>query len=209
MPRRHYTARDILDQTGVGKEFVLVRDHGSARDVVFDDDAIVDLAESNVFRTIPRCEAATQPHCTAPAKLAFAVDDAWEVTLVGHQTGHSLKRLFGLPDNAELVRDFESPNDQSVRDDEAVLFAAGPVFTLRHAMITVKVNHQSVRFTKRRVTGLEVKQTAISQDVKIDAGCVLYQQKPDGSLGPAIRDDESVTLKDCDAFICVAPDDNS
>ncbi len=131
MPRRKLTARDILDQAGVGTEFVLVRDHGSPNDVVLSDDTLVDLAEGNVFRVIPRCEAGPQPHCTAPPKLAFVCSDAWEVTLIGKQTGHSLKRLLGLPDDAELFRDFDFPNDQRIRDEEVVLFTDGPVFTSR------------------------------------------------------------------------------
>ncbi|MBI5818283.1 MAG: hypothetical protein HZA88_04785 [Verrucomicrobia bacterium] len=209
MPRRKLTARDILDQTGTAKEFVLVRDYESPHDVAFDDNALVDLADGNVFLPTPRCEATPQRHCAAPAKLAFVCDDLWEVTLIGQQTGHSLKRLLGLPDDAELLRDFESPNDQPIRDEETTMFADGPVFTARRLTLTVKVNNQPVHFTTRRVTGLNIKQTAIEQGVKIDIGCVLYRLKPDGSLGPAIRDDEPVVLKHGDAFNCVAPDDNS
>ena len=80
---------------------MLVRDHSSPNDVVFDDAALVDLAEGNAFCVIPRCEAGARPHCTGPAKLAFVCDDAWEMTLIGKQTGHSLERLLGLPDDAE------------------------------------------------------------------------------------------------------------
>lgn len=132
MPRRKLAARDILDQSGVGRDLVLVRDHGSPNDVVLIDDAVVDLAEGNVFRVIPRCEAAPQPPCTGPAKLAFVCDDEWEVTLVGKQTGHSLKRLLGLPDDAVLCRDHESPHDKPIADDETVLFRDGAVFTCRN-----------------------------------------------------------------------------
>ena len=209
MSRRRLSARDILDQAGIGPESVLVRDHNSPNDVVLADDDAVDLAEGNVFRAIPRCEAAPRQHCTAPAKLAFVADDMWEVTVTSRQTGHSLKRLLGLPDDAEVFRDLESPNDQPIRDDEVVHFADGPVFTVRSATITVTVNNQKVSFTKRRVTGLQIKEAAISQGVKIEPSFVLYPVKPDGGLGAAIGDDKLVTLKECDAFSCVAPDDNS
>jgi hypothetical protein len=131
MPRQKLTARDILDQAGVGRDSVLVRDHGSLNDVVLSDETLVDLAEGNVLRVIPRCEAGPQQHCTAPPKLAFVNDDAWEVTLIAKQTGHSLKRLLGLPDDSELFRDFESPDDQPIGDNETVLFTDGPVFTSR------------------------------------------------------------------------------
>ncbi len=123
LPRRKLAPRDILDQAGIGQEFVLVRDHDNPNDVVLDTEAIVDLAEGNVFRTIPRCEAGPQRPCSALPKLAFICDDAWEVTLTGKQTGHSLKRLLGLPDNAEVLRDFESPHDKIIRDD-----LSGPLF---------------------------------------------------------------------------------
>ena len=141
MPRRKLAARDILDQAGVGRDFVLVRDHGSPNDVVLDDDALVDLAEGNVFNVIARCEAGPRPHCTGPAKLAFVCDDAWEVTLIGKQTGHSLKRLLGLPDDAELQRDYESPNDKPIGNDETVEFKDGPVLTCRseHATKDIKI----------------------------------------------------------------------
>lgn len=209
LARRKLAARDILDQAGVAKEFVLVRDHDNPNDVVLEDEKVVDLAGGNVFRTMPRCEAGPQRPCTAAPKLAFVCDDAWEVTLTGKQTGHSLKRLLGLPDDADLLRDFESPNDQVIRDEDVVLHADGPVFMARRMTLTVKVNNQPVRFKERRVTALQLKKTAIDQAVKIDIDSVVYPVKPDGSLGPAIRDDEKIVLHECDAFNCVAPDDKS
>jgi hypothetical protein len=209
MPRRKLAARDILDQTGFGKEFVLLRDSERPDDVVSKDDTLVDLAEGNVFRATLRDESVPPHRQIVTPKLAFICDDAWEVTLVPGQTGHSLKRLLGLPDDAELFRDFESPHDERIRNDESVLFEDGPVFTVRGLTISVKINNQIVRFTKRRVTGLGIKETAIQQGVKIEVGFVLYRLKADGNLGPAIRDDEHVVLKSCDAFNCVAPDDNS
>ncbi|HBJ86850.1 MAG TPA: hypothetical protein DDZ88_23935 [Verrucomicrobiales bacterium] len=147
MPRRQLVARDMLHQAGVGLDFVLVRDHGSPNDVILADDALVDLAEGNVFRIIPRCEDAPQTPCTGPAKLAFVCDDEWEITLIGKQTGHSLKGLFGLPGDAVLLRDFESPHDQSIADSETVEFRDGPVFTCR--------NKSASRETKIVVNGRE------------------------------------------------------
>ena len=129
MPCRKLDARDILDQAGVGRGFVLVRDHGSPIDVVLTDDTLVDLAEGNVFRVIPSCEAGPNTHCKGPAKLAFVCDDGWELTLIRRQSGHSLKRLFGLADDADLLRDFESPQDEPVADGATVEFQDGPVFT--------------------------------------------------------------------------------
>lgn len=131
MPRRKLTARDILGQSGHGQDVVLVRDHGGVHDVTFDDDATVDLADGNVFRAVSRCEAKPTAHCTEPAKRAFVCDDEWKVTIVSQQTGGTLKRLLGLPADAVLLRDHESPSDRPVGDDERVEFQDGPVFTCR------------------------------------------------------------------------------
>lgn len=147
MPRRKLKARDILDQAGIGRDFVLIRDHETRNDVPFVDDAAVDLAEGNVFRTAARCEPEPNPHCPGTAKLAFVCDDEWEVTLIDTQTGRSLKRLFALPDEAVLLRDFESPNDHPIGDDEAVAFRDGAVFTCR--------NRPASRETKIFVNGRE------------------------------------------------------
>src|SRR5689334_9201382 len=68
MPRRKLRARDILDQCAINRDLVLQRDHGDTRDVVFADDCEVDLAQGNVFRTIPRCEAINKKP-DEPAKL--------------------------------------------------------------------------------------------------------------------------------------------
>lgn len=210
MPRRVLTAQTIKDQADIGAGFVLVRDYQTRNDVVVADDAELDLAEGNVFRVIPHCEAAPSPTpCHEPAKLAFVMDDEWEITLAPRQTGASLRRLFELSPEVELLRDYESPHDEPIADDEPANFADGPVFRTERLTVIVKVNNNPVKFHKRRVTGLEIKQTAIAQKVKITLDCVLYKVKPDGSLGASIGDAEKVTLRDCEEFRCVTPDDNS
>ena len=178
MPRQKLTARDILDQAGSGPEVVLQRDHNSPNDVILNDEQVVDLGEGNVFRVIPRCEARPVHTCVESAKLAFVLDDDWKVTVIPTQTGHKLKGLFDLPDEVELLRDFESPNDKVIADDEHVHHSEGCVFTARKLVLTIKVNNNPVRFTTRRVTALEVKQTAIAQGVQIGEDFVLHAITP-------------------------------
>ena len=209
MPQQVVNAQVVKDQAGIGPKFVLVRDYQSRNDQVLADDAELDLALGNVFRVIPRCEGAMPPPCHEPAKLAFFVDDEWEVTVEPDQSGLTMRRLFALPQDVELLRDFESPQDEPIADEERIQFADGPVFRTGRITITVKVNNQPVTFHRRRVTGLDIKQTAIAQGVAIKPDFVLYAMKPNGELGPVIRDDEKVNLKKCDEFRCVAPDDNS
>lgn len=209
MPRAKLTARDILDQAGAPKDVVLQRDYNSPIDQVFADDELVDLREGNVFKMVPRCAPVPCRDAHAKPKLAFVADDVWEVTVTARQTGHSVKRLLGLPDDAKLFRDFESPHDGSVADDAEVQFRDGPVFTVKGLKLTIKVNKKTVVVTKRHLTGLEIKQAAIAQGVNINESFVLYPLDKDGNLGPAIPDAKKVKLHDCDEFRCVAPDDNS
>ena len=209
LPRRRLPAIVILTQSGhPGGN--LVRDTVHSIDVAIPTNAIVDLGDGNVFRIVDACD---QPAHSAPAhvnpRFAFVADDAWEVTTQPTQTVESLRGLFDLPDDAVILRDFESPNDVVLESGTKIHFKDGPVLRVRITSITVKVNNNPVRFTKRVVTGLEVKQTAIAQGVAIDVGCVLYRLKAGGGLGPAIGDQDRIALKRCDEFRCVAPDDNS
>ncbi|HEY0512946.1 MAG TPA: multiubiquitin domain-containing protein [Thermoanaerobaculia bacterium] len=208
LPRRRLRSRDILAQAGA--QGILIRDYNQRADLPLEPDLEIDLAAGNVFRTADLCSAPPpNGHPDAPAKLAFVADDSWEVTTDPLQTLESLKGLFDLPEDAEVLRDYESPIDEPIASGVPVQFEDGPVFRILLKSITVKVNNNSVRFTKRRVTGLEIKQTAIEQAVAIETGFVLYPVKPQGGLGKAIGDTEIVTLRACDEFRCVAPDDNS
>lgn len=209
MPRQKMLARDILDQCAAAEGAMLQRDHGGPQDIVFASGIEIDLAKGNVFRTVPPCEATREQQRKDPAKLAFVLDDHWELTLNLRQTGHSLKHLFGVPDNSELLRDFESPNDKLVQNEDSLLFSDGPVFTLRGVTLTITVNNKEVRFTHRSVTALQIKETAIAQHVNIQLAFVLFRIKPDGGISPAIPDDQILKLKQGDAFRCVAADDTS
>jgi hypothetical protein len=131
MPRRKLKSRDILAQAGAGTEATLVRDFNSSNDIGFEPDAEVDLAEGNVFRTVTgACEQRHAVPNERP-KLAFIVDDRWEVTIQPKQTAESLRGLLGIADGVELLRDFESPNDDLIEDDQRIAFQDGPVFITR------------------------------------------------------------------------------
>jgi len=209
MPRVQMAACDILDQCGQSHDVVLQRDYNSPVDHVFADRDAVDLRQGNVFRTASRREPVTPAPGHGLAKLAFVADDAWEVTVTPDQTGRTLKRLLGLPEGARLLRDYHSPHDQLIGDEEVVRFADGPVFTVKELALTIKVNNQPVTVHHRRMKGLQIKEAAIAQRVKIKLDFVLYALDRDGNLGPAIPDGETVKLHEGKEFRCVAPDDNS
>lgn len=209
MPRRRLKARDILHQSGATADMVLVRDYDSPNDIGFEPDTLIDLAEGNVFRTVASCTCSRDVACDGPVKLAFVVDDRWEVTIQPQQTGTTLRGLLAVPDSVDLFRDHESPRDEPIEDEDRFFFAAGPVFVTLNRVVIVKVNNNAVKFKSRKTTGLGIKRTAIEQGVRIELGFVLYRVNPDGGLGASIGDTDEVVLKDCDEFRCVAPDDNS
>lgn len=74
--------------------------------------------------------------------------------------------------------------------------------------VTVEVNDHKVEMPPGPATGLEIKQAAIKQDVKIELNFVLQMQLPNGS-SKVIGDDDKVQLTEHLSFTAIAPDDNS
>lgn len=127
MPRRKLPVEVILAQSEAPPGHRLVRDLNSPVDVGFSPGAEVDLAEGNVFRLVEGCPHQPSGATGSPQKLAFFVDDAWEVTVVSSQNDLSIRGLFDLDADTELFRDFESPSDEPIGAGSTVLFRDGPV----------------------------------------------------------------------------------
>ena len=148
-PRREITAKVILEQTGQPPDMVLMRDYGGNDDTVLPENQLIDLANGNVFKTSSRCGAPEHRHCKLPPKLAFVVNDSWELTLTGVQTLESLRSLFNLPPTVEILRDRESPHDEVLTPGQPIRFEDGPVFISR------KPNEHCCREMKIIVNGRE------------------------------------------------------
>lgn len=73
--------------------------------------------------------------------------------------------------------------------------------------IRVTVNNQPVDLPDREVTGLEVKQDAISQGVQIQLNFPLSVKHGDRYV--PVGDDELTRVHEGEKFLAVAPDDNS
>lgn len=73
--------------------------------------------------------------------------------------------------------------------------------------ITVDVNGNPVAFTQHKVTGLQIKETAINQGVSILLDFNLFEVKG-GKLHP-VSDNQTVELHKGQGFRAVTPDDNS
>jgi hypothetical protein len=149
VPRREITTKVILEQTGQPPDTVLVRDYGGNDDSVLPEKQLIDLADGNVFKTSTRCGAPEHRQSKSPPKLAFVVNDSWELTLTRVQTSESLRGLFNLSPMLELLRDHESPHDETLAPGQPIRFDDGPVFISR------KSNEHCCREMKIIVNGRE------------------------------------------------------
>lgn len=160
-PSRRVKARVLKTQAGVPEDHILVRDHESSRDVAFDDDDLIDLAEGNVFVTMSRCEVVSSGGCASRPKLAWFVDDRPEITLLAEQSGRTLRELFGLTIATRVFRDAESPQDELIEPEKNIQFPDGPVFYSRRPGVglTITVNKQTFGTqdgVKPEMTGREI-----------------------------------------------------
>lgn len=130
-PQRRVSVSVLKTQAGVPENHTLFRDYSAKSDVPLGNDAVVDLADGNVFYSRNVCDAPANGSCSGTAKLAWFIDDHHEETLRPDQTVISLKELFQLPQNCRLVRDYESPVDEPLDSDAAVRFEDGPVLITR------------------------------------------------------------------------------
>jgi hypothetical protein len=202
LPKQRATARLIKQQAGVPAEVTLVRDHGSSNDIPFEDEAQLDLSEGNVFYTLPRCEVKPANGCAAPPKLAFVVNDQAEQTLNPHQTGRSLRELFGFAPTARLFRDYESPDDTAIGLDDAVNFPDGPVFYIRRVGVglTITVNKQTfgeADGVKERMTGREIASLVSPQPDKTEV------TRHKGTERIPVPLNETVEIKGCEEFTVI------
>ena len=74
--------------------------------------------------------------------------------------------------------------------------------------VTIQVNTKPVRIAGPKTTGLEIKQAAIDQDVKIKLDFILSEELPDGRTR-IVGDQDPVTINNESKFRAVADDDNS
>jgi len=199
MPQQEVKVSVIKAQAEIPPGFVLVRDHDSPEDAVLADEDLADLGKGNVFYRLEACETRPRGHCPAPAKLAFFVDDRPEITINPHQTGKTLRELFGLKSDVDLFRDYESPHDQAVSLEDAFLFDKGPVFYTRrqHTQLSIIVNNK--RFTeaegvKHQMTGRQI--AALVTDTP-DATEVFHLKKGEAEPVPL---NEQVHIENCDEF---------
>lgn len=195
MPERRVRVAAIREQAAVPKDCALVRDHNSPSDVVMPDNGVVDLADGNVFYTKPLCEIKPCATCSEAAKLAYSVDDRWEIVLKTEQTGRTVRDLFTLPDNVDLLRDFKSPHDKIIGDTDSADFRDGPVFiTKRVLRYCVIIEGKEYPWDEPSITTAQIRQLG---NLPADQSVVC-----DDAEGHerTLREDEIIKLEPCCEF---------
>ena len=74
--------------------------------------------------------------------------------------------------------------------------------------VTITVNEQAIDILGPRVTGLQIKEAAISQGVPMDVNFILSEELPNNRTR-IIGDDDVVTVNSRSRFLAIANDDNS
>lgn len=77
-----------------------------------------------------------------------------------------------------------------------------------HPRVEIHVNNKPVRLIGHRHTGLEIKQAAIAQHVKIELDFLLYLLRH-GEPNKLVADEKEVHVTDESRFHAIADDDNS
>jgi len=75
-------------------------------------------------------------------------------------------------------------------------------------LVTITVNEKPVELEGPKASGLEVKQAAIAQGVRIELSFVLSEELPNRRTR-IVGDTDVVTITKHSRFIAVAPGDNS
>lgn len=213
LPRRRLTAEVILEQAGAPAHRILVRDFNSPNDIGYEPDAQIDLADGNVFRTSTDCERRGEVSSNAPAKLAFVVDDRWEVTIQPKQTAESLRGLLAIAAGLELLRDFESPNDEPIEEGERIAFQDGPVFTTRKEEdreITIIVRGRPRKLSRRTISFEQVVALAYNpvRTEPFIVYTVSYSRGPKANREGDLFPGQSVKIREGMVF-CVTETDKS
>jgi hypothetical protein len=96
--------------------------------------------------------------------------------------------------------------------DNEVLTTHGPGESsgngLPHFEAQVTVNGKPVILRERRVTGLQIKQAAIQQQVSIEPSFILQEELPNGHH-KIIGDIDVIEVRDHERFTAIPNDDNS
>ena len=200
------SGRDVVAAGGFppGEDYIVLhwRASGELEDV--DLDGRIDLRADGVKRFIV---------AKSDREFVFELEgkpERWPVHLINSAT---LKRLAGKSAD-EVVVVIERPGepDEEASNDAMIDLGAPQVERFRfrpsEKEVEILVNRQPVRMTSGLHTGLDIKQAAIKQRVKIQLDFLLYLVKLSGETD-RIDDNEPVKVERGQHYDAIDDDDNS
>lgn len=196
-PRRIVTAGLLKQLAGIAESKVLARDYNNKKsDVHLSETDEVDLAEGNVFYDINHCNNRSTQECSTSAKLSIIVDDIPKIILKKRFSARMLRELYLISGGKNIIRDYESPNDQIIAPDDRLNFEDGPVFITRESsQITIFVNTRPKTIEKTEISYAEVVGLAYpNPDFNKHAYTVTYDDGCPGQINGQISKGESVSI---------------
>lgn len=122
--------------------------------------------------------------------------------MVGDDGCEELKKLERLEERAER-------QEEALRETrEEILEVVEDLEADRHRPIPITVNHRPVVVVGHEQTGLQIKEAAIAQGVRIQLDFVLSEELHDGR-SRIIGDDQRIEVKSGACFEAIPNDDHS
>lgn len=187
----------LLDQAGLQDQQGLYRDHNSRNDPWYELNEEVNISDGSVFRTGPAPCNGRKSVQNAPPKLLVVCDDHPEYVIHQNQKGESLRRLFGIQTNMGLFRDFMSPVDIPIGDDDQVDLSNGNVFISRKtedAEFCINIEGKKYPWGEQTITTAQIRELG---NLPMDQPVIC--ENADGSER-TLREDETVMLDPCCRF---------
>ncbi|MFZ5676733.1 MAG: multiubiquitin domain-containing protein [Pseudomonadota bacterium] len=145
----------------------------------------------------------------------FELEGERQEWLVPFINGITLKRLAGKsPEDFTVLLEREDQPDREIDDKQRIDLSAHGLekFKLKpvEKIVTIFVNGEKnpVKITRGDHKGIEIKQAAIEQGVKIQLDFILSLEKANGDTD-IIGDNDPVKVKEGQHYTAVADDDNS
>lgn len=107
-----------------------------------------------------------------------------------------------------LYEETAGERTRPITDDEMIEVNDATRFLADEDVVTIHVNHRPVRLEGHRRTGLEIKQAAIAQGVKIQADFILLEDLSDGHTR-RVQDDQTIEISNKSKFDAIPDDDHS
>lgn len=211
--------RIVLDDaTPTGRQIVSAAGHRPAEDyAVLQWLRSGDLEPLRLNEAVDLREPGVERFIIAKTERAyfFVLEGERQEWLVPFINGITLKRLADKdPDEFSVFLERQDQPDQEIDNDDMVDLSAEGLekFRLRpiDRVVTIFVNGKKnpVKITRGLHTGLEIKQAAIDQGVKIKIDYILSLEKPNGET-EIIGDHDKVPVKAGQHYVAVADDDVS